>query len=376
MLGFGLVSSKIHANPLTHSDHQMMYRVVNDMPLSNEILDFVAKSRNSRFVFSNIENNKYTDEASPEYIIQDVLYDRLKTKLPNLRVLERDPDILRVLDDEMKGLRLPSESVEMKTVQKTTESTDVEARREHRDASAQLIEDVLSVLGSQDVIITNESSCCGDSDMKSEIVANEIGKTKKDLIVSMVEKHKELFPERNLKSSDKVTKKVVRKSSKVFLDQADYLFTYRVYDFGVWKHKLDRISYLKLHVRVVDMNTGQIIVSDFMEHKINDTAVDNIGKLVQGDYGRPASRTPKTGEKKGLFGLSLSNKGDESSETVQSKKSKRKKIAYKRFSTGKKLKLSAGGIGLPSAPSLVIPKTKNKSKKREEEEAEEGSKTI
>ena len=75
LLGLSITTSTAHADALSDSDHQMMYRVVDGMSLSSEIIDFISKSKDKRFVFSNIESDTYTDETSPEYIIQDVLYD-------------------------------------------------------------------------------------------------------------------------------------------------------------------------------------------------------------------------------------------------------------------------------------------------------------
>jgi curli biogenesis system outer membrane secretion channel CsgG len=63
----------------------------------------------------------------------------------------------------------------------------------------------------------------------------------------------------------------------------------------------DRITYVKLHLRVVDMKTGEVIVADFMENKkedrLNNKEMAALAKsqASQSDYGRPSTRSSKSG---------------------------------------------------------------------------------
>jgi hypothetical protein len=86
---------------------------------------------------------------------------------------------------------------------------------------------------------------------------------------------------------------------EVDIEQADYLFAYRIYDYGTWSFKDKRITYIKIHYRIIGIDTGRVLLSDFIEHRIDDelsaqerrTLVLTYAK--QSDFKRPAGRTAK-----------------------------------------------------------------------------------
>jgi len=90
------------------------------------------------------------------------------------------------------------------------------------------------------------------------------------------------------------------------MSKADYLLAYRIYEFGPWAKPvptggIERTTYAKLHIRVIDMTSGRIVASDFMEHSIVDNLTEKefntLGdtKAKPADYRRPASRAGDRG---------------------------------------------------------------------------------
>ena len=92
----------------------------------------------------------------------------------------------------------------------------------------------------------------------SEILANEIGDNKNALLKYLVEEYTNLYP--NVQSGNGPD---IVETKEVITNKADFLVAYRVYDFGNWKSTQDdsvnRITYVKLHIRVVDMKTGEVL---------------------------------------------------------------------------------------------------------------------
>ncbi len=279
-------------DPFKRSDEAMMAKVADEIPLGNELGDWLEKASDKKIVLVNMENDRYQDDQLPEYMIHDALYSRLtgeKSRAPML--LDRDPDLLSLMARERDGLDLPSH---MEGGDGPADSLTFEQRRAEIGG---LIAHVVNEIAEQDVLVTHEASCCGDGKNHTQaahenLIANEVGTQKAQLLRDLVGQFSSLYP--RVKAAEVATR-------HVDLTTADYLFAYRVYDYGTWNFEEERITYLKLHIRVIDLDSGEIVVSDFMEHRIEDSLTSKERKTLlkskasQSDYGRPASRTPKNG---------------------------------------------------------------------------------
>jgi len=159
-----------------------------------------------------------------------------------------------------------------------------------------LLRDLLDALDDQDSFVVAPNSPDKDHSIRAgkaleTINSNEIGPTKAALLRELVGQYSDLY---------KVTQTEKREITTTVAG-ADYLFAYRIYDFGTWSIKDTRYTYIKAHIRIVDMQTGQVVVSDFIEKREKDElssrerATLSNTHAKQADYGRPAKRTSDTG---------------------------------------------------------------------------------
>ena len=178
---------------------------------------------------------------------------------------------------------------------KAKSQEEVEAARE---AVALMLRELIDELGEQDVLVTMDEACCGakggTSKTKTEIIANELGANKSKLLQDLVGRYTSLYDTGG---------KAETFRREVDVDQADYLFAYRIYDYGTWNFKDQRVTYIKLHYRIVAIDTGRVLLSDFLEHRIDDELTSQERRTLtityakQSDYKRPAQRTPKAGRR-------------------------------------------------------------------------------
>jgi hypothetical protein len=254
----------------------------------------------------NMEDDRYTDDQLPEYLILDAFYARLTNSDLKVRFLERDFDTLAMIERERSGIDLPTTTVEVVKSEDDINQAAEDARVA-RERISNLISGVLGDIAAQDVIVMSEESCCGNNEGKkklveTKIIANEVGSNKAALLKKLVNEYTALYDLKNISAEPAVTTTTTVVRKKVQVDQADYLLAYRIYDFGTWSVKDKRTTYLKLHVRIVDMESGQILLSDFMEHRIEDVLTSGEkNSLVnshasQSDFGRPAKRTSDSGK--------------------------------------------------------------------------------
>ena len=275
-------------DPFERSDEAMMSKVMEEARISKDLDSWIKNAGSASVVFINMEDNNYTDDQLPEYMVLDHMYTKLKDGNNSIRILERDPDILNVFQKEIDGVDLPAT---WKPGGSTTDPLSIEERRAELGA---MIRAIVSNISPQDVLVTLDE-CCDKGDGKNleQLLANEVGGNKSDLLKWLVREYYDLYPE------------VTASKRHVDIENADYLIAYRVYDYGAWKSRRltgsDRITYVKLHVRVVDMDTGEVIVADFMENKKEDRLSNKEmaalakSSASQSDYGRPSTRSSKSG---------------------------------------------------------------------------------
>ena len=282
-------------NPFEKSDQAMMSAVMEKASLSSDLEKWMKEAGDANIVLINMEDSQHTNDQLPEYLIVDHLYTKFKDGNSEISIIERDQNILDLYTFEREGVQVREVSIE--------DSGDSLTPEERREEIGSLIQDVVRGVSPQDVLIQLEESCCSANDEKSatatEILANEVGDNKSELLQYLVEEYTNLYP--NVTSGGG---KGIVETKEVITDMADYLVAYRVYDFGNWKSVQDdnvnRITYVKLHIRVVDMTTGEVIVSDFMENTIedrltsdDDTSLKRDSNAKQTDFGRPSRRSRK-----------------------------------------------------------------------------------
>ena len=303
--------------PFVMSNEAMMSRVAMEASFTSELKDFFKSADGKRVVVVNIENAQFTNDQNPEYILHDAFYGRLTNENVQVLLLDRDPDVLEVLAAERRGRSVVDSS--------DGGPTDTLTAEERRAKISGMISQLLDQISPQDVLVHHQVTGAskqrlnalprgtvslrkkrrakkaalpiahaGDPVVSPELVANELGPRKAALLRHLVSEYTKLFTVPNAK----------KKSQKLDLASADYLLAYRVYEFGPYNNKLsgggyERTTYLKLHLRIVDMKTGGIIASDFMEH----AHVDNLSaeqfavlqnvRAKDADFRRPAGRSPK-----------------------------------------------------------------------------------
>ena len=297
-LGFALVTGALASSslalaspdPFKQSNEAVMAKVALELPLGRELTDWLESADDAKVVLVNLEDDQYTDDPLPEYMIHDVLSARLTDSRYKVRLLDRDPDLMTLVNREQKGLDLP-----FHMENGSNAVLDPLTREQRRYEVGRLIAEIIHEIAPQDVLVTHEASCCADEKRQSQpaqtnIIANEVGPQKAKLLRDLLGDFEALFP---------VPKEGKKATRHVDLNTADYLVAYRVYDFGNWSFKEDRITYIKLHVRVIDMENAAIVASDTIEHSYEDrvSSKDKLALMLshaaQSDYGRPATRTSR-----------------------------------------------------------------------------------
>ena len=305
VLALALAGCSVKVDPFVQSDAAMMAKVVNDVVFDKNLAAALKKASGKKLVLVNLESPNYVDDELPEYMIQDALYQQLTMGYPGVELLERDDDIISLIEQENAGIEFcPTESCSLDG-EDDADDDDVEARREE---VAGVLRRLLDTLGDQDVVVMNEEPCCsadskkkGTSTLETEIIANEIGEVKSDLIKDLVEEYISLY---DLSEDDAPRKRDSKRKLSVQMPQADMLLSYRVYDHGTWVRTIRkssfRISYVKLHLRLIDMKSGEVMYSGFLERASEDTlrpgerGALSRSKASQADWGRPANRSNET----------------------------------------------------------------------------------
>jgi len=274
--------------------HQALTKVARDIEFGGEVggwLREVARACNANapscpsMIIADMEKQSYQDDNKPDHLLHDALIERLTSSEFGVTVLERDPDIIGMLEMERNGVKLPSS---MEPID-TTEGDDM-TPDERRQQAGSLIAEITSVLAAQDVLLFEEEECCSNGEGFSNppdptaIIANEVGEIKAQLIRDLVNEYLSLFPKGvPLEIPQRV----------VDVDISDFLFAYRIYEYDneltTDKLTTDRRTSLRIHVRIVDLESGEIIVSDFLSNEFTET----LNLLKQREKKEKKERTKK-----------------------------------------------------------------------------------
>jgi hypothetical protein len=256
--------------------NQALTKVARDLEFGSEIggwLREVARACNANapscpsMIIADMEKQSYQDDNKPDHLLHDALIERLTSSEFGVTILERDPDIIGLLEMERNGVKLPTS---MEPID-TTEGDDM-TPDERRQQAGSLIAEITSVLAAQDVLLFAEEECCNGGDGLSNppeptaIIANEVGEIKAQLIRDLVHEYLALFPKG-------VPREIPQRVIDV--DISDFLFAYRIYEynneFTTAKLTTDRRTSLEIHVRIIDLASGEIIVSDFLSNEFTET---------------------------------------------------------------------------------------------------------
>ena len=286
-------------NPFEMSDEAKMAEIADKVSFSDNIGKFLKDNSGSKFILVNMESSSFINDQLPEYMIHDALYTQIKEDYSDVELLARDSDILNLIEAETNTIEFCPAGGCSTVEEPAAEGVDSLTPEQRRLRVGTLLREITNELAEQDVLVLNEEECCGDSkkvtgELTTQMIANEVGEEKSELIQALVKEYVDLYdlPEEASKPAA-IAKKQLSKE----LPKADYLFAYRIYDYGNWvqnnRTSSRRITYIKLHVRIVDMDTGEILVSDFLEETMEDTmsvkekAALSRSKASQSDYGRP-----------------------------------------------------------------------------------------
>jgi len=294
----GLTLGCSMADPFKRSNESMMAAVVQQLPLGDMLEKFFAAASGKKVIFVNMESDEYTDDQLPEYLFLDAMYSRLTASNVKVQLLERDPDTLTLLEKEMEGVTLPAtEKPCGKSSPCESEAKSAADIQADRDTVAKLLREVLDEISGQEVLVTMDAACCGGkgqaSKVTSEMVANEVGDNKSKLIKDLVTRYTALYDTGG---------KAETFRREIEVDQADYIFAYRLYEYGWHKNKGRRITYIKLHYRIIGLDTGRVLLSDFLEHRIDEILTPSENRLMNtkgknADFRRPGKRNSNSGKR-------------------------------------------------------------------------------
>ncbi|MEE2751153.1 MAG: hypothetical protein VX519_06970 [Myxococcota bacterium] len=265
------------AKTFSMTSNEALTKVARDLEFGDEIggwLSEVARACDANapacpsMIIADMEKRSYQDDNKPDHLLHDALIERLTSDEFGVTVLERDPDVIDMLEVERNGVKLPASMEPIDTTVGDDMTPD-----ERRQQAASLIAEITSVLAAQDVLLFDEEECCDGDGVASggppnptAIIANEVGATKAQLIRDLVSQYLSLFPKG---VPQEIPQRVVD------VDISDFLFAYRIYeydnDLSTDALSTDRTTSLQIHVRIVDLVSGEIIVSDFLANEFTET---------------------------------------------------------------------------------------------------------
>ena len=149
-----------HVDPFTQSDEAMMAQVAEEVVrFSGDLAEFFEQATGKQVVIVNLENDHYTDDQLPEYMLHDAFYKEWTGSDVKITILDRDPDILSLMERERDGLDLPASW--SPATKLNEDSLTIEQRRRE---IGRLIAGLVEELSEQDVLVMYEAPCCNGTD--------------------------------------------------------------------------------------------------------------------------------------------------------------------------------------------------------------------
>lgn len=276
-----------HLDPFPVSNAAMMHRAALEIGFDGEIGAWLSRLKDKKVVLVNLENEDYVDDELADYMIHDAFYTRFLRSNNRIQLLERDADLLNLLRMELEGIELESTGKGGNTTGVTEEERLARLSNFIEMMANKLSENEAAVFSPQE-----NREHRPRTNILENIVSNEVGDNKLELLRLLIDEYKAIWATETEATGD---------SYILDIEDSDYLLGYRVYEYGVyWGAKkgsfYPRTTYLKVHVRAIEVESGKIVVSDFMEHRIDDEVHKDDRSLLrnvpmkQSDFNRPQHR--------------------------------------------------------------------------------------
>lgn len=267
------------------TENEMFEMVAQEVPLGTKLTEWL-KSTNGysckaektdcpkSIILMNMEKDKYQNDQRPESVLHDVLVDRFTDPEYKVRILDRDKENLGFIYKEVNKLELPEVLPTSQEEIKRIEEYNKE-QKERQESISLLISNIANILSPQDSLFFKDIVASGKesatiNQSNQPVVSSEIGKNKSELLQYLVDQYIKV----NSCSGDFCQPKQTTPSNVPVVDveKAEYLFAYRVYNmddtFESSFGKKIRKTRMKVHIRVVNVKTGEIEVADTLEHEV------------------------------------------------------------------------------------------------------------
>ena len=252
-------------------------------------------------VLMNLDKEGYVGDNAPDEVIHDVFSNRLTDPKYNVRLLERDRQGLNLIYSEINEIELP-ELLPDPQSQEETEITNEAAEQtrltelERQEKIGSLIEDISAILAPQDnlffttdIVSAHEIDDSDDGD-ESQItvqspneleniqLSNEVGERKSELLKYLVDQYISVYSCESGFCQEPVQPELPE-IPQVEVEHADYLLAYKIksLDDQVDKDGRNKIrqTNVKMHARIINVQTGEIEVADTLEKTITRRTDDN-----------------------------------------------------------------------------------------------------
>lgn len=246
---------------LLRSHAAFMTQAATQLEFATEFEQTLSRQRGGRFVLVDLESNRYVDDDLVNYVIQDVFKGRLAAAYPGMSFLERDPDVLAILRQELTGL-------EVRKVDRDDGISVPDAQR--RQIVGQFLNNIAAGTARSDALAVVAGREGGET-VRQSLVSSEIGPNKLALLRDLVREMKELYPVGSAVRDEGLT------VEKLQLVNATHLIGFRVYDFGIvtfppgaLKAMMPREAHLRIYLEVVAVESGQVLYSGTSEITLED----------------------------------------------------------------------------------------------------------
>jgi len=246
-------------------------------------------------VLMNLDKDGYVGDSHPDEIIHDVFSARLTNSEYNVRLLERDRQGLNLIHKEINEIELPELMPnQLNSVANDSNEEQRLSELERQEKIGGLIEDIALILTPQDNLFfasesissherstaTNDTgtvtSTTSPNQLQNVQLSNEVGEDKAELLRYLVDQYTNLY---SCDDGFCNSTPELPELPTVEVDHADYLLAYKIYrlDDDVEKQlgKKIRETEVRMHVRIINVVTGEIEVADTLSKTITRSSIDN-----------------------------------------------------------------------------------------------------
>jgi hypothetical protein len=288
MFFFGLFLDGFDTSFLEYTQDELYEQALYEIEFGTELEDWLKSESGyscqgidsdcpKSLVFMNLDREGYSNEKNPDALIGEVFGERLTDSTYNVRLLERDRQGLNLIQVEVNGVSLPQEvPQEALNARLDSEERTRELSGQRQEKVGDLISDIAKILAPQDNIFFDQDSVETMSsnddtvlttstvkELQNIQLSNELGERKSEMLRFLVDEYVSLYSCEGDFCSNPITQ---NPTTSVAVDTADYLFAYRISNFTDEVEKdlseKTREATLKLHIRIINVHTGEIEVAD------------------------------------------------------------------------------------------------------------------